>query len=221
MNVTTNKGIRILIVDDHEIFRVGIQEVLSRYSDVEVVGTATDSRDAVQQTLRYVPEIVLIHMTNPGVDGIQLTADIRKHAVSSKIILLTGIATGKSVSAAIKAGVQGYILDDTSWDEVLNAIRTVHGGEVYFSSSIAMKALTELVTNKESDVAEAHPLTPREVEILRLVAEGRGNKGIAKELIVSEATVSTHMNNILSKLHLSNRVQATLYALRNGLATLS
>ena len=221
MNTTTNEDIRILIVDDHEIFRIGIQEALSHFSDIQIVGAAVDGSDAVQQTLRLKPDIVLLNVTMPGMDGLQATAEIRKHNISSKIILLTGVATGKSVSAAIKAGAQGYVLNDTSLDEVLNAIRTVHKGEPYFSPSIALKALTELVTSEESAPVETHPLTPREVEILRLVAEGRGNKGIAKELIVSEATVSTHMNNILSKLHLSNRVQATLYALRNGLAKLS
>ena len=219
--MTMNDPIRILIVDDHEIFRVGIQEALSYFSDIQIIGATQNGNDAVDQTLSLKPNIVLMNITTPSMNSLQQAIEITKHSISTKIILLAETATAKTVSAAIKAGVQGYILNDTSLDEILNAIRSIHNGGQYFSPSVAFNTFTELVTFKHNTPAPSHPLTPREVEILRLVAEGKGNKGIAKELFVTETTVSTHMNNILSKLQLTNRVQATLYALRNGLATLS
>ena len=221
MNTNPAKAIRILIVDDHEIFRIGLREALSNFPDMKVVGEATDGEEAARKTRHTQPDIILLNIGMPVLDGIQTTLRLKECNSSSKIIMLTSIATGESIFSAIKSGAMGYLLKDSSLDELVHSIRDVAQGKPSFTPSIAFEALAGLChDSEEKKEPEKHPLTPREVEILQLVAEGKGNKTIAKELVVSEATVSTHMNNILSKLQLTNRVQATLYALKQGLASL-
>lgn len=221
MKNSSNKPIRILIVDNHEIFRIGLREGLSSNSDMTVVGEASTGEDALSQVKHVSPDIILMNIGMPVMDGIQTSSEMKKRNLSSKVIILTHNNSGDIVFSAIKSGAMGYLLKDTSLAELTQNIRKVQNGEPAFTPSIALEALSIIASPGEHKHTEPHPLTPREVEILQLVSKGKGNKTIADELSVSEATVSTHMNNILTKLHLSNRVQATLYALRKGLSTLT
>lgn len=213
--------IRVLIVDDHDIVRIGLKGFLSGYDDIEIVGEAANGQEAVARTAELTPDIILMDMVMPVMDGIQAIQEIRDRKLKGKIIVLTSFATDDKVFPAIKSGATGYLLKDSAPEELLHAIRKVHNGEPSLAPDIARKLLAELALPEEGKEPTPEPLTPREVDILRLVAQGLSNKAIAEKIFVSEATVRTHMTNILSKLHLANRVQATLYALREGLASLS
>jgi len=213
--------IRVLIVDDHDIVRIGLKGFLSGYDDIEIAGEAANGQEAVERVAELMPDVILMDMVMPVMDGIQAIQEIRDRKLSGKIIVLTSFATDDKVFPAIKSGAMGYLLKDSAPEDLLNAIRKVHSGEPSLAPDIARKLLAELSLPDAAEKPTPDPLTPREVDILRLVAQGMSNKSIAAEVFVSEATVRTHMTNILSKLHLANRVQATLYALREGLASLS
>lgn len=213
--------IRVLIVDDHDIVRMGLRGFLSGYDDIEIAGEAANGQEAVDCAKELAPDVILMDMVMPVMDGIQAIQEIRDQKLSGKIIVLTSFATDDKVFPAIKSGAVGYLLKDSAPEDLLNAIRKVHRGEPSLAPDIARKLLAELSLPEEAEKPTPDPLTPREVDILRLVAQGMSNKSIAEQVFVSEATVRTHMTNILSKLHLANRVQATLYALREGLASLS
>lgn len=213
--------IRVLIVDDHDIVRIGLKGFLSGYDDIEIVGEAANGQEAVDRAAKLAPDIILMDMVMPVMDGIQAIQELRDRKIPGNIIVLTSFATDDKVFPAIKTGAMGYLLKDSAPEDLLYAIRKVHRGEPSLAPDIARKLLAELSLPDEVTKPTPDPLTPREVDILRLVAQGMSNKSIAEELFVSEATVRTHMTNILSKLHLANRVQATLYALREGLASLS
>ena len=214
-------GIRILLVDDHDIVRVGLRAFLSGFDDIEIVGEAANGREAVERTAELAPDIILMDMMMPEMDGVEALRLIRDRDLPGRAIALTSFATDYKIFPAIKAGAMGYLLKDSSPDDLLEAIRRVHGGEPFLAPDIARKVLAEMARPDAKPAKPTpDPLTPREVETLGLVATGKSNKAIAKELFVSEATVRTHMTSILSKLHLANRVQATLYALREGIASL-
>ena len=214
-------GIRILLVDDHDIVRVGLRAFLSGFDDIEIVGEAANGREAVERTAELAPDIILMDMMMPEMDGVEALRLIRDRDLPGRAIALTSFATDDKIFPAIKAGAMGYLLKDSSPDDLLEAIRRVHGGEPFLAPDIARKVLAEMARpDAKPEKPTPDPLTPREVETLGLVATGKSNKAIAKELFVSEATVRTHMTSILSKLHLANRVQATLYALREGIASL-
>ncbi|SIO09887.1 response regulator [Halodesulfovibrio marinisediminis] len=221
MKNSPNKPIRILLVDNHEIYRIGLREGLSSNSDMTIVGEASSGEEALSQAVHLTPDVILMNIGMPVMDGVQASLEMKKRNLSSKIVILTHNTSGDTVFSAIKSGAMGYLLKNISIADLSQSIRKVCSGEPAFTPSIALEALSIIASPGEHKHAEPHPLTPREVEILQLVAEGKGNKTIADELTVSEATVSTHMNNILTKLHLSNRVQATLYALRKGLSSLN
>ena len=213
--------IRILLVDDHEIVRVGLKAFLSGFDDIEVAGEAANGREAVERAAELSPDVILMDMMMPEMDGIDAIRAIRDRDLPGRAIALTSFATDDKIFPAIKAGAMGYLLKDSSPGELLEAIRRVHRGEPSLPPDIARKVLAEMGRpDIRPDTPTPDPLTPREVETLRLVAKGKSNKAIAEELFVSEATVRTHMTSILSKLHLANRVEATLYALREGIASL-
>lgn len=212
--------IKILIVDDHDFVRMGLKGFLSGYDDIKVVGEAGNGEEAVDLAEDLAPDIILMDMVMPVMDGIQAIEEIRNRKLDSKVIVLTSFATDDKVFPAIKAGAMGYLLKDSAPEELPSAIRKVYKGEPSLAPNIAQKLLAELAAPDEPEKPTPDPLTPREVETLKLVSQGKSNKEIAEELFVSEATVRTHMTNILSKLHLANRVQATLYALREGLASI-
>ena len=223
MNHQTTDVIKVFLVDDHAIVRDGIRAVLNTEPDIDIIGEATNGREAVSKVLSYQPDITLMDLVMPEMDGIEAIRQIMQNQPQARILVLTSFATDDKVFPAIKAGAIGYLLKDSDSDDLIRAIHQVHHGESSLHPKIARKLLKEI-----SDVPEAtnhpgqsvDPLTEREVEVLKLVAKGSSNQEIAKQLFIGEGTVRTHVSNILGKLHLASRTQATLYALKEGLAML-
>jgi two-component system, NarL family, response regulator LiaR len=211
--------IRVYITDDHPIVRRGIRQLLSTEPGIEVVGEATNGRDAVRDVDTLKPDLVLMDLIMPGMDGIEATRQIKAGHPSIQILVLTSFATDDKIFPAIKAGALGYLIKDTGPEELVRAIQQVHQGQLTLHPTIAQKLLRELALTSEQP-STADPLTEREVEVLKLIARGLSNQEIAETLVVSTATVYTHVSNILEKLHLASRTQAALYALREGLASL-
>jgi len=215
----TQAPIRVLIADDHAIVRKGIRALLSTEADIQVIGEASDGAEAIAQTQALNPDVILMDLVMPKLDGIEATRQITAHQPRARILVLTSFAADDKVFPAIKAGALGYLLKDSSPDELVQAIHQVHRGEPSLEPSIARKVLTELSQPPKTPLTP-EPLTEREVGVLRLVAQGQSNREIAEQLVITEMTVRTHVSNILSKLHLASRTQAALYALREGLASL-
>ena len=211
--------IRVLIVDDHAIVRKGIRALLSEAVGFEVVGEAEDGQAAVVRARETNPDVILMDLLMPGMDGIEATRLITGHLPEARIFGLTSFAADNKVFPAIKAGALGYLLKDSGPLELVQAIRQVHRGQPSLESSIASKVLFELAHPSKGQLT-TDPLTGREMEVLRLVAQGRSNREIAEKLVITDLTVSTHVSNILGKLHLASRTQAALFALREGLASL-
>lgn len=213
--------IRVLIVDDHALFRRGIVMVLEQEKDVEVVGEASDGTEAIQIASETMPDVVLMDVRMPRRGGIEATQQIKDLVPHAKILMLTISDEEADLYDAIKAGASGYLLKEISIEEVAGAIRAVQGGQSMISPSMASKLLTEFATmvkkGDEKPLASQPRLTEREMEVLRLVAKGRNNRDIAKELFISENTVKNHIRNILEKLHLHSRMQAVVYAVREKL----
>jgi NarL family two-component system response regulator LiaR len=212
-------AIRIIIADDHAIVRKGIRAVLRNVPDIDVVGEAATGWEAIAEVEKLQPDVVLMDLAMPELDGIEAIRRIMNDHPEVRILVLTSFASEDKIFPAIKAGALGYHLKDSTPEELMEAIRQVHHGESSLHPVIARKVLQELSRPSEHPPTP-DPLTPREVEVLRLVAQGRNNQEIAEELVISETTVRTHVSNILSKLHLASRTQAALYALREGLASL-
>ena len=213
------KTIRVLVADDHLVVRQGIQALLATEPDIEVVGEAENGQEAVTEVERLQPDVILMDLVMPEMDGIAAIRQITADQQEARILVLTSFAADDKVFPAIKAGALGYLLKDTGPHELVRAIRQVHRGESSLSPSIARKLLQEISGSQDRPLA-ADPLTDREVEVLRVLARGKSNQQIADQLVISEATVRTHVSNILSKLRLASRTQAALYALREGLASL-
>jgi len=211
--------IQVYVTDDHHIVRRGIKQLLETEPGIEVVGEATNGREAVADMDELKPDIVLMDLVMPVMDGIEAIRQIKAGHPSIQILVLTSFATDDKVFPAIKAGALGYLIKDTGPDELVRAIRQVHDGQLTLHPSIAQKLLKELALTSE-EPPSPDPLTEREVEVLKLIARGLSNQEIADTLVVSIATVYTHVSKILDKLHLASRTQAALYALREGLASL-
>ncbi len=214
-----NGVIRILIVDDHAIVRKGISALLATEPGLEVVGEARDGREAIAEAQRLAPDVILMDLVMPGTDGVEATRSIIACQPEARVLVLTSFDGDDKVFPAIRAGAQGYMLKDSRPGELVEAIQQVHRGESWLHPSIARKLVQQLARPGERDLPP-EALTDREVEVLRLVARGWSNREIAEQLMISEATVRTHVSNILGKLHLGSRTQAALYALREGLASL-
>jgi len=211
--------IGVLIVDDHAIVRRGIRALLATEAGFEVVGEAADGQTAVALAERLRPNVILMDLVMPIMDGIEAIHRITARQEDARVLVLTSFATDDKVFPAIKAGALGYLLKDSSPEELLAAIRQVHRGEPKLDPKIAQKVLKEL--SRPADLGlSAEPLTERESVVLQLVARGQSNRQISDGLAVSEASIRSHVNDILAKLHLANRTQAVLYALREGLASL-
>jgi two-component system, NarL family, response regulator LiaR len=211
--------IRVLVVDDHPIVIKGTKALLSEIDDIEVVGQAENGSIAIQQNRDLQPDVILMDLMMPEMDGIEAIRRITTEQPNVKILVLTTFVTDDKVFPAIKSGALGYLLKDCQPDELIQAIRQVYRGEPSLHSSIARKMLREL-GRSAPDKPLIEPLTEREIEVLRLLAGGADNQEIAEKLFIAEVTVRTHISRVLSKLHLANRVQATLYALREGLASI-
>lgn len=208
--------IAVLLVDDHRVVRQGLRAFLESEGDIEVVGEAADGAEAVHKAQEFLPDIVLMDLVMPGMDGITAIRHIRETTPSCKVIVLTSFSDNEKVFPAIKAGAAGYLLKDIPAEELGNAIRAVAYGGFLLHPSIASKVLEEFNEPKLT-VAIPGALTPRERNVLVLLAKHRTNKEIARELNISIKTVKTHVSNILSKLHMIDRTQAALFALQQGL----
>jgi len=211
--------IRILIADDHAVVREGLRALIDSEPGMELVGEAADGVEAVLEARSLQPDVILMDLVMPRKDGIGAIGEIKRENPEARILVLTSFAEDEKVFPAIQAGALGYLLKDSSPQELLQAIREVYRGESSLHPTIARKLVREI--SQPSDLpATEEPLTEREVEVLSLVARGLSNQEIADRLVVSERTVRTHVSNILGKLHLANRTQAALYAVREGLASL-
>lgn len=215
----TPTSIRVLIVDDHAIVRKGIRALLATERDIEVIGEASDGADAIAQARALRPDVILMDLVMPKIDGIEATRQITANQSGVRILVLTSFAADDKVFPAVKAGALGYLLKDTGPDDLVQAIHQVYQGQPSLEPSIARKVLSELSHPPQEPLTQ-EPLTERELDVLRLVAQGKSNKEIAEQLVIAEMTVRAHMSNILSKLHLASRTQAALYALRKGIASL-
>jgi two-component system NarL family response regulator len=213
--------IKVLVVDDHALFRRGLQMVLAQEPDIEVIGEAGDGSEAVTKAEQTTPDIVLMDVRMPRRGGIDACTAIHESVPSAKIIMLTISDEEADLYDAIKAGAMGYLLKEISIEEVASAIRAVHGGQSLISPSMASKLLTEFASMiKKTDDRQQVPtprLTDREMEVLKLVAKGLNNRDIAKQLFISENTVKNHIRNILEKLQLHSRMEAVVYAVREKL----
>lgn len=214
-----SEPVRILIADDHELVRQGLVALLSVKPGVEVIGQAKDGVEAVAMANSLRPDIILMDLLMPRKNGIEATREIKTENPDARILIITSFAEDENVYQAIKAGALGYLLKDSSPQELMQAIHNVCNGRMSLHPNIALKLIEELNRPTESPATD-DPLTEREVEVLKLIAKGRSNQEIAEKLIVSKRTVGAHVSNILSKLHLANRTQAALYALRKGFADL-
>ena len=210
-----SEQIRVLIADDHAVVRQGLRAFFELQDDIEVVGEASDGGDAVKLTEALSPDVVVMDLVMPRVDGIEAIRQIRAAGSAVKVIVLTSFADDQKVFAAVRAGATGYLLKDVSPRELAEAIRTVNRGQALLNPTVAAKLMQEFA--HESRPAASRSLTDREMDVLRLIARGRSNKEIALELGVAEKTVKTHVSNILGKLQLADRTQAALYAVRERL----
>jgi two-component system NarL family response regulator len=219
--------IRTMIVDDHALFRRGLEMVLDEEPDIELVGQASDGTEAVEKAAESLPDIVLMDIRMPRSNGIEACRAMKEAAPSAKIIILTISDEEEDLFEAIRAGASGYLLKDIPLDEVADTVRAVHGGQSLINPSMAGKLLTEFATLAKRDDDEraqelpAPRLTEREMQVLKLVARGMNNRDIAKELFISENTVKNHVRNILEKLQIHSRMEAVMVAVREKLIEFS
>jgi NarL family two-component system response regulator LiaR len=211
--------IRVLVVDDHAIVRKGICALMDTEVGITVIGEAANGQEAIAQAARLGPDVILLDLVMPEMDGVEAIRRIRAHQIDSRILVLTSFGSDNKLFPAIKAGAVGYLLKDTSPAELIAAIRRAAAGESTLNPTVARRLLREF----SADAVDAPPvelLTKRESEVLLQIARGLTNEHIAGQLHISDATVRTHVSNILGKLNLTNRTQAALYALRTGLISI-
>ena len=213
------ESIRILIADDHAVVREGLRALIEVEPGMELVGEAADGIEAVQKARSLHPDVILLDLVMPRMGGIEAIGEIKAQDPGARILVVTSFAEDDKVFPAIKAGALGYLLKDSTPRELIQAILDVYQSEPTMHPTIARKLMRELQRPSELPPTE-EPLSERELEVLSLVARGLSNQDIGEKLFISERTVRSHVSNILSKLHLANRTQATLYALREGLARL-
>ncbi len=213
--------IRILLADDHALFREGLKSLLESEPDFRVIGEASDGREALRAALEVRPDVILMDIQMPGLDGVEATKEILREDPEAKVVMLTMYRQDAYVFEAVKAGARGYLLKDASAQELIDAIRRVCSGEVLLDAELAERIIQDFHA-KEGEIPKSKraELTDREVQILRLLAQGSSNQEIADELGISEKTVRNRLSEIFAKLHLNNRTQAALYAIREGLADL-
>jgi NarL family two-component system response regulator LiaR len=213
------KPVRILIVEDHTLVRKGIRALLESKHEAYVIDEAASAEEAVHMARSLRPDVILMDLVLPGADGVSAIRQIRSEIPDARILVLTSFGQEERIFSAIKAGALGYLLKDTSPQQLLDAIRSVRRGEPSLSPKVALKVIREIESPTDAASSDTS-LTDREVEVLELVAQGLSNQQIADSLGISQRTVGTHVSNILAKLHLANRTQAALYALREGFADL-
>jgi NarL family two-component system response regulator LiaR len=210
--------IRVLIVDDHKVVREGMRFLLEQEADIEVVGQCADGREAVREVAADLPAVVLLDLLMPEMDGLAALRRIKAQSPATQVVILTSHTGEEHMFEAIKAGATSYLLKTAGASEVIEAVRAAASGESRLAPAVAARVLQEV--RSPSAPPAAGGLTPREIEVLTLIARGRNNRGIADQLYIGEETVKTHISNILTKLHLADRTQAAIYALRSGLVPL-
>jgi NarL family two-component system response regulator LiaR len=216
---TISNPIRILIVDDHAVVREGLRAFIQIKPDMEVVGEAADGIEAVEKALKLEPDVILLDIVMPRLDGIRAIEQLNQEGCTARVLVITSFAEDEQIFPAIKAGALGYLLKDSKPHELIQAIRDVNQDEPYLHPTVARKLMDEL--RREPDLPPTEePLTERELEVVTLIAQGYSNREISEQLHLSERTVGKYASNILDKLHLANRTQAALYALRMGIVDL-
>ena len=208
-------SINVLLTDDHQVVRQGIRMVLDLDPELEVVGEASNGEEALRLAQRLKPDVVLMDLVMPVMDGVEATSEIRRELPDTEVVALTSVLEDASVAGAVKAGAIGYLLKNTGGDELRRAIKAAAAGQVQLAPEAAARLLREVQTPETPEA-----LTEREMDVLRLVARGQANKQIARSLYIGEKTVKTHVRNILIKLNVTSRTQAALYAARTGLVPL-
>jgi DNA-binding NarL/FixJ family response regulator len=208
--------IRVVVVDDHDVFRRGLVRLLAEHG-LEVVGEARDGEEAIEIITEVVPDVAVMDLSLPGKNGIEAIRELSNCAPQTKVLVLTISVSEADVTEAILAGACGYLIKDASIQEIIDGIRAAAAGESLISPKIAGTLLERIRTSSDRRAEERAELSERELEVLRQVAEGKDNLEIAEELFISANTVKNHISNILAKLHIENRIQAAVYAVRRGI----
>ena len=220
--VSDMETIRVLIVDDHTVVRDGLASMLERQADITVVGQAGDGLEAVEKARELAPQVILMDLRMPEMDGVEAMRKIREDTPDTKFLVLTTFDTDEYIFDAIEAGANGYLLKDTSRDELFKAVRAVHQGESLIEPGVASRLLTRFaqLSRKAGQELDNENLSEREIEVLQQMAQGSPNKEIAKHLVISESTVKTHVANIFQKLGVNGRTEAVTQALQKGIIKL-
>ncbi len=210
------ESITVLIVDDHQVVRQGVRTFLEAQSDITVVAEAESGEIATQLAAEYAPDVVLMDLLMPGMDGVTATQQVKQVSPRTQVIVLTSYHQNEHIFPAIRAGALSYLLKDTSPQELVEAVRKAARGEVVLHSRVAARVIQELHGAHQDTSDPLTTLSARELDVLRLVADGLTNVEIAEQLMISDKTVKSHVSNILSKLHLADRTQAAVFAWREG-----
>jgi NarL family two-component system response regulator LiaR len=209
--------IRLLIVDDHNVVRLGLKAFFNTLQDINVVGEAASGEEAVELASKEMPDVVLMDLIMPGMDGVEATRQVKLAWPRAQVIVLTSYHNDEHIFPAIRAGALSYVLKDIDPDDLAEAVRRAHAGEAVLNPRVAARMVKEIGGTRSETPNPFRELTGRELEVLRLVAAGKANQEIAGDLVISEKTVKTHITNILSKLHLTDRTQAAVYAWQEGI----
>jgi DNA-binding NarL/FixJ family response regulator len=216
-DVTDPAPIRVLIVDDHSVVRMGLKMFFDHQPDIEVVGEAADGSEGVAMARRLEPDVVLMDLLMPTMDGVTAIGRIKAERPDIEIVTMTSFIEEEKVTAALEAGASGYVLKDAEAEEVANAVRSAFAGEVHLDPAVARLLAQRMRAKKTPEDELAEPLTDREKDVLRLLGQGMSNKEIGSELFITERTARTYVSNILGKLGLASRTQAALYAVEHKL----
>lgn len=218
MSAVNPEPIRILVADDHPVVRDGLVLMLSTQSDFEIIGQANDGQQAVHLAQMYHPDVILLDLEMPDMDGVQVIQQINNDLPKVRVLVFTAFDTDERILSAVQAGAQGYLLKGVSRDELFDAIRTIHRGESLLQPVVASKLMRQVSQGQSHSGDDLHePLTPRELEVLELLVKGLQNKEIAVELVISERTVKFHVSSILQKFDVGNRTEAVTTAIQLGI----
>ncbi|HNB53546.1 MAG TPA: response regulator transcription factor [Anaerolineales bacterium] len=209
--------ITILLVDDHSVIRLGLKAYFATLPDLQIIGEAGSGQEAVKLVEQHAPDVVLMDLIMPGMDGVETTRQLKKVSPRTQVIVLTSYHDDEHIFPAIRAGALSYLLKDMDPDDLADAVRRAHAGEAVIHPRVAARLVKEISGIRLDAVNPFNELTDRELEVLRHIAEGKNNQEIAETLVISEKTVKSHITNILSKLHLADRTQAAVYAWREGI----
>lgn len=209
--------ITVLLVDDHVMVRMGLKAYFDTLADIQVAGEAGNGKEALSLVEQTAPDVVLMDLIMPDMDGVETTRQIKKISPRTQVIVLTSYHQDEHIFPAIRAGALSYVLKDIDPDELADAIRRAHSGEAVLNPRVAARLVKEMHGDREEGLNPFHELTEREMEVLRQIAAGKSNREIAEALVISEKTVKSHITNLLSKLHLADRTQAAVYAWQEGI----